>query len=184
MNSLQINNILKRKLGHVFKGVYAIDQIAEVKPSAPAAYVINSKPITSFGEHWLAVYVTSNRKAVYFDSFGRPPRHTQIIKFLKKHSTKRTFSRKIIQNPFTVTCGEHCIVFLSRFYCFKQIRLAVKPYGPNLIKNDLWALKFVTKTYRLNFCYFRPLMLGAQLFRCKCCVCYVKSCFTVVNKKS
>ena len=154
MNSLQINNILKKKLGYVFKGVYAIDQIAGLKPSAPAAYVINTKPITSFGEHWLAVYVTSNRKAVYFNSFGRPPRHSQIVSFLKKHSTKWTFSRKIIQNPFTVTCGEHCIVFLSRFHRFKQIRLAVKPYGPNLIKNDLWALKFVTKTYRVKLPLF------------------------------
>ena len=49
MNSLQINNILKKKLGYVFKGVYAIDQIAGLKPSAPAAYVINTKPITSLG---------------------------------------------------------------------------------------------------------------------------------------
>ena len=154
MNGLQINNILKKKLGRVFKGVYAIDQIAGLKPSAPAAYVINTKPISSSGEHWMAVYITSNRKAVYFDSFGRQPCRSQIIKFLKKHSTKWTFSRKIIQNPFTITCGEHCIVFLSRFHRFKQIRLAVKPYGPNLLKNDLWVLKFVTKTYRLKLPLF------------------------------
>ena len=88
MNSLQINNILKTKLGRVFKGVHALDQIARLKPRAPAPYVSNTKPITSPGEHWVAVYVMTNRKAVYFDSFGFQPQHTQIITFLKKHTTK------------------------------------------------------------------------------------------------
>ena len=160
MNGLQINNILKKKLGGVFKGVYAIDQIARLKPIVPAAYVINTKPITSPGEHWIAVYITVNGKAVYFDSFGRRPHHPQIIRFLKKHTTKWTFSRKIIQNPFTVTCGEHCIVFLSCFHRFKQIQFAVKPYGSNLLKNDRWALKFVTKTYRLKLPLFPTFNAG------------------------
>ena len=64
MNGLQINNILKKKLGRVFKGVHALDQIARLKPRAPAAYVFNTKPSTSPGEHWVAVYVMTNRKAV------------------------------------------------------------------------------------------------------------------------
>ena len=51
MNSLQFNNILKKKLGRVFKGVYALDQIARLKPTVPAAYVINTKPIASPSEH-------------------------------------------------------------------------------------------------------------------------------------
>ena len=164
MNTLQINNILKKEIGRVFKGVYALDQITRLKPRFLAAYVFNTKPSTSPGEHWVAVYIRSNGKAVYFDSLGFQPRHTQIIKFLKKHSTKRTFSRKIIQNPFTVTCGEHCIVFLSRFHRFKQIQLAVKPYGPNLIKNDLWALKFVTKTYRVKLPLFPTFNVGSSTF--------------------
>ena len=154
MNGLQINNILKKNLGGVFKGVYALDQIVNLKPSAPAAYVFNTEPIRAPGEHWVAVYITSSRKAVYFDSFGFQPQHTQIVTFLKKHSTKWTFSRKMIQNPFTVVCGEHCVVFLSRFHRFNQIRFAVKPYGSNLIKNDRWVLKFVTKTYRLKLPLF------------------------------
>ena len=164
MNTSQINTILKKEIGATFKGAYALDQITRLKPRFPAAYVINTKPSTSPGEHWVAVYIRSNGKAVYFDSLGFQPRHTQIIKFLKKHSTKRTFSRKIIQNPFTVTCGEHCIVFLSRFHRFKQIRLAVKPYGPNLIKNDLWALKFVTKTYRVKLPLFPTFNVGSSTF--------------------
>ena len=160
MNSLQINNILKKKLGRVFKGVYALDQITRLKPIVPAVYVINTKPIMSAGEHWLVIYITSNRKAVYFDSFGFQLQHSQIVRFLKKHMTKWTFSRKIIQNPFTVMCGEHCVVFLSRFHHFKQIQFAVKPYGSNLLKNDRWALKFVTKTYRLKLPLFPNFKTG------------------------
>ena len=94
MNSLQINNILKSELGEVFRGVYAIDQIASLKPSAPSAYVFNTKPTGSSGEHWLAVYIMENRKAVYFDSFGFRPQHTQIIRFLKKTCNKMDFLKK------------------------------------------------------------------------------------------
>ena len=64
MNSLQINNILKKQLGRVFKGVYALDQLAHLKLRAPAAHVFNTKPIIVPGEHWVAVYVMANRKAV------------------------------------------------------------------------------------------------------------------------
>ena len=42
MNSLQINNILKKKLGRVFKGVRALDQIASLKPRVRAAYVFKT----------------------------------------------------------------------------------------------------------------------------------------------
>ena len=41
MNSLQINNILKKELGRVFKGVRVLDQIASLKPRAPVEYVFN-----------------------------------------------------------------------------------------------------------------------------------------------
>ena len=88
MNSLQINNILKKKLGRVFKGVYALDQLARLKPCAPAAYVFNTKPITASSEHWVVVYVMENGKTVYFDSFDFPPQHTQTTRFLKKHAMK------------------------------------------------------------------------------------------------
>ena len=91
MNILQINNILKQKLGRVFKGVHALDQLACLNPHAPAAFVFNTKPITAPGEHWIGVYVLKNIKVLYFDSFGFPPQHTEIIRFLKKHATKWTF---------------------------------------------------------------------------------------------
>ena len=154
MNTLQINNILKKELGQVFKGVRASGQIASLKPRVPAAYVFNMKPSTNPGEHWVAVYIMSNRKAVYFDSFGFQPQQPQIITFLNKHTTKWNFSRKMIQNPFTAVCGEHCIVFLSRFHHSKQINFAVKPYGCNTLKNDRRVLDFVTTSYWLNLSLF------------------------------
>ena len=155
MNSLQISNVLKKELGQVFKGVCALDQIAHLKPHVPAAYVFNTEPIRKSGEHWIAIYITSCRKAVYFDSFGFPPQHTEIIRFLKR--TKWTFSRKMIQNPLTDVCGEHCIVFLSRYHVCKQIKFAIKPYGSNLLKNDRWALKLVNKTYSFKLSLYSKL---------------------------
>ena len=87
MDNFQINNFLKKKLGHVFKGVYARDQLAALKTQSPACYVVNTHPITSPGEHWIAIYVTNNRNGVYFDSFGLAPKHPHDTKPL--HSCLR-----------------------------------------------------------------------------------------------
>ena len=118
MNTLQINNILKKELGHVFKGVYALDQIARLNPRVPAAYVFNTKPSTSPGEHWVAAYIMSNRKAVYFDSLGFQPRHTQIIAFLKKNMQRNGLSQekqfKIRSQPCVVNIVLHFyLVFIT-----------------------------------------------------------------------
>ena len=120
MHTLQIIIILKNELRRVFKGVYALDQITRLRPRPPAAYVFNTKPSTTPVEHWVAIYIMSNRKAVYFDSLGFQPRHIQIITVLNKHTTKWTSSRKMIQNPFTTVCGEHCIVFFISFSSQKK----------------------------------------------------------------
>ena len=93
--------------------MYVQDQLAALKMQAPACYVINinTQPITSPGEHWVAIYMMENQNGVYFDSLGIAPEHPDITKFLQKH-TKRWFRlTKMIQDSITVVCGEYCIVF-------------------------------------------------------------------------
>ena len=40
----------------------------------PAAYVFNTQPIDQLGNHWVCMYITTDRKGYFFDSFGRHPR--------------------------------------------------------------------------------------------------------------
>ena len=88
MDTFQINRILKKKLSHVFKGVHALDQLTCLKTHTPAAYVFNTKPIAVPGEHWVAVYMLKNRKAVYFEK-----KTLNEMDFLKKRDSKPFHNR-------------------------------------------------------------------------------------------
>ena len=50
--TFQADNILKKKLGDVFKGTYGRDQLAALKTQAPACYVINMDPIGGEEGRW------------------------------------------------------------------------------------------------------------------------------------
>ena len=117
MDSFQIKNILSKKLGSIFKGVYTRDQLLSLKMRVPT-YVFNTKPGNSPGEQWFAVYVCHNRTAVYFDSFGLPTDQMTFVKCLKKHTVKWIYSMKMLQNTLTVVCREYCVVFLLHFHRF------------------------------------------------------------------
>ena len=114
--------MLGKKLGSILKGVYARDQFPSLKTYAPACYVINTKPSNSPGEHWLAIYMRHNRTTVYFDSFGFPPDQMSIIKFLQKHTTRWTYSTKMIQNP-----SQWCVasIVLCFYYMFIDLKVYV-----------------------------------------------------------
>ena len=76
MDTSEIKNILNTKLGSVFKGAYARNQLMSLNTCAPAYYVVNTKPIASPHEHWDTIYMLRNKTAVYFYAFGFPPEHT------------------------------------------------------------------------------------------------------------
>ena len=88
METFQIKNILNKKFGTVFKGAYARDQFSSLNTCVSAYYVVNTKPIASPGEHWGTIYVPRNRTDVNFDSFGFPPDHMDVIRFLQVYTTK------------------------------------------------------------------------------------------------
>ena len=78
MNSNQIRRFLKGC--KCFIGVYPRDQLPVIK-TLPCALVANTDDSKNPGEHWVAMYF-SRTKTEYFDSFGLPPYHEDLINYV------------------------------------------------------------------------------------------------------
>ena len=98
----ELATILNQRMGSVFKGVYAIDELITIPIDAPAGYIINSDPRWLFGSHWMAVYTNARfipRVAVdakvvtkFFDVFGLPPQVQELHDFFLNRHCTRTYS--------------------------------------------------------------------------------------------
>jgi len=106
-----------------FKGVYARDMLPQFPQTFKKSfYVINIDPKHMPGSHWVVVYF-DNGKGFYFDSFGVPPIHRDIIQFLEKASSYR-YNDRIIQHVNGITCGLYCvfvILHLSKGYSIQYV---------------------------------------------------------------
>jgi hypothetical protein len=96
-----------------FIGAFARDQLPEIH-STPCGLILNTDPINKPGEHWVAIYINKSGFGEYFDSYGFPPLHKDIIIFLNKFCPKgwchNTF---MLQSINSLTCGLYCIFYIK-----------------------------------------------------------------------
>jgi len=117
MNTLEINNILKHY--KCFKGVYPIDKIPKINNGV---IIINTDISTGPGKHWVALSMCKNL-CEYFDSFGLPPLHNELITILNKFKGY-LYNTVTLQNVNSSTCGNYCVIYASlrcRGYKYNQI---------------------------------------------------------------
>ncbi len=110
----------------------------------PSCYIINTKPRTHSGEHWLALYYDGNKNAFFFDSYGQPPSAYRLEKFLEKTSKSWSCNRKRIQG-YSSFCGYYCVLFLlfkSRNETLKFFSYFNSNYFLNDKKCTFWINKF------------------------------------------
>ncbi len=125
MNSIGVRiylNRLQRRCSAVKKtriktiGVYASDRIPGGRIAPSTAIVVNTKPHTHGGEHWVAFYrPTSSTVVEYFDSLGRPPYQHDFQELLRRsNDCTYVYNKYRLQGYDTKVCGHYCLVFL---YC-------------------------------------------------------------------
>lgn len=94
-------------------GVYASDRLpTRISPST--AIVVNTKPQTDSGEHWVAFYWDQNSNRIeFFDSFGRAPYPSDYQQFLRRNSrVPFVFNKYRLQGYSTSVCGHYCLSYL------------------------------------------------------------------------
>lgn len=90
----------------------------------PAAIVINTDRKGTIGEHWVAVYLKTGKRGEFFDSFGLPPLHSDVLDFLNIECPNGwSYSNVTLQEYEDTICGNLCICFLkfrSKGVSYKQ----------------------------------------------------------------
>lgn len=94
-------------------GVYAANQLPREKVTRPCLVIANTKSSDSPGEHWTGFFFPAgNKKAEFFDSFGRPPHKKSFMNFIHNNSTSFIYNDKKIQGNWSAVCGQYTILFL------------------------------------------------------------------------
>ena len=121
-----------------FNGAFAYDQLPPLINEG--YYIVNSATIASGGEHWLAMYIPSDRKtAEYFDSFAMKPSYYNrcIERVLFANAERYTRNIKRLQAPGSSLCGQYCVL-----YCYLGSKHGfslddyMKVFGENYSRND------------------------------------------------
>lgn len=116
MDARQIHRILKKdkKLSDCnFLGVFAEDMITLSALDYPCCLVVNTKPHTHQGEHWIAIFKTEENIGVYFDSFGFPPNGYENISKVIDSCDEWIYNVVPLQSTYSTVCGQYCVFFLE-----------------------------------------------------------------------
>lgn len=120
---------------HKFVGVFPRDKIPSIT-SYPSSIIVNTDDSSKPGTHWVAMRFTE-RECEYFDSFGMPPLHSEMIRAVAKR--RLVWNGRCIQHPRSRSCGEFCIAFVkmrSQRVCFASF---IKIFHRNTKDNDIIA---------------------------------------------
>ena len=94
----------------IFLNVYARDELP-LEVTYPSCLILNNKPRSHPGEHWLAIYFDENKNGYFFDSYGNKPHYYNLSPYLDSLTIQYLFNKRKIQGA-SHYCGYYCILFL------------------------------------------------------------------------
>lgn len=109
MNTQQIDMICRKdpNIAPHWLGVFSLNTLPP--PAFPSCFIANTANAEESGEHWVAIYFTTENRAFYFCSFGQQPK-PEFCKYLKPFKWFR--SNRQIQSYNSTCCGHYCIACL------------------------------------------------------------------------
>ena len=145
-----IETILKEALSkdsflkNIYNGVFARNELPTLI-DYPAAIILNTKPRSHAGEHWLAIFFDKNKNGYFFDSYGQPPIKFGLEKYMDKMSINWYYNKKRIQG-LSSFCGYYCLLFLF-LIVRKKLNIFYKNFTNNIFLNDR-KIDFLIKKYK------------------------------------
>ncbi len=109
LTTLHLETVLQHVPG--FMGVFARDQLPQGKIPWPCALVLNTDPAHKKGEHWVAMYITSEGHGEYFDSFGQEPPKV-FASFMNSSCLEWIWNKVKLQEVLSTACGHFCAFYL------------------------------------------------------------------------
>lgn len=78
-----------------------------------AVFIINTDTSDRPGSHWIGLFYDGVGRFHYFDSFGLPPLHRDIVTFIEHNSsTPFLYNSRTLQDVLSDTCGLYAIYFI------------------------------------------------------------------------
>ena len=131
-----------------FHGMGNIDEYPLVPPERPCFFVFNTDVSDGPGEHWVVMYLQSNKMGEFFDSFGRSPVECNLDSFFKFHTEyKITYNNKLIQHIASSACGFHCLFFALMRCRGHSLSNIVQMYSSDTVWNDKTVKKLILKNF-------------------------------------
>lgn len=136
-------------------GVFPADHIPMRWPR-PYALIANTDNHDKPGTHWIAVYLTNNGNAIYFDSYGLPPIVHQHHQRVTMNSRNYKWNTKRLQSFNSSVCGQYCVMFLhymSRGYSLEKF---CNLFSNDCKNNDMIVQNFYSKVARNSVKRHKP----------------------------
>ena len=136
MNAKQIFQGLKTNqiTSKYIRGVFPLNLLEKHGPVVPYtdnAYICNTAVDSHPGQHWVAIFIDTNSRGEYFDSYGLPP-NPVFARFLNTHCREWIWNDVTFQSPFTAVCGQYCMYFV---YC-KSCGYSMREIANNLLHSE------------------------------------------------
>lgn len=119
-----------------FVGVFALDEIKNIRLNRHNCIIVNMDLSTEEGSHWIAINFSKNGLLYYFDSYGFRPYKQEIWNFLSKHSRQFKWNRKLLQSLTSDVCGIYCAVFCLFMNCDLEVKVFLTYFSEHLELND------------------------------------------------
>ena len=94
-----------------FLGVFPIDALPHEIHDYPILLIVNTQPQNLKGEHWFALYISSQRVGEIFDSAALPV-DLRISRWLNRFAHRWTRNHLIYQSPLSPICGAYALYYI------------------------------------------------------------------------
>ena len=149
LSTNDINSMLKHII--MFVGTFPSDIVPVYRKKYPQAFVINTAPEKTSGEHWTALILSDN-KCLYFDSLGHQIQNLSLLKSLKRAGVKDyTYNSRQIQSVLSNSCGYYCIAFILSFVYGVSYHSFISNFMTELKQNDDICYKFIKKVMNKQY---------------------------------
>ena len=143
MNGSQIEHNLRRFCGNVFIGVFPSDKLPRFI-SRPALLVCNTDASHLPGLHWIAIFVDSDGRGEFMDSFGREPGEP-FLSCMHKQCRFWTYNDRQLQSVISSYCGHYVCYFGYRRCRGMDMNAMINLFGNDTALNDYLVHKFVCR---------------------------------------
>ena len=127
----------------VFIGVFPSDKLPRFI-SRPALLVCNTDASHLPGLHWIAIFVDSDGRGEFMDSFGREPGEP-FLSFMYDQCRFWTFNDRQLQSVISSYCGHYVCYFGYRRCRGMNMNAIINLFGNDTALNDYLVHKFVCR---------------------------------------